>query len=286
MEYFVQENTEDFELRWNEMVSQFGLGSDKHIALLYSIRTSWALCYTRGHFLARMTTVAFFRSVESFLKGIFSPNACLRSFFDQVGISANFQNQSHLEMQYMPSKACIPMEEHASSILTPFAFNALQNELVLAMQYAMSELAGGSYLLRHYKKMDGDCLVMWITEEEQIHCSCKEFESSGILCRHALSVFIRKNYFQLPGKYFITRWRRESSRTCYDEPAPQDSDNEWFREYQSLSESLFTESSLTRGRTNYVRRELMKEVKRILEEVRSMPETDGVAVDLTLSPTG
>jgi len=206
--------------------------------------------------------------------------------FFQLGISANFQNQSHLEMQYMPSKACIPMEEHASSILTPFAFNALQNELVLAMQYAMSELADGSYLLRHYKKMDGDCLVMWITEEEQIHCSCKEFESSGILCRHGLSVFIRKNYFQLTGKYFITRWRRESSRTCYDEPAPQDSDNEWFREYQSLSESLFTESSLTRGRTNYVRRELMKEVKRILEEVRSMPETDGVAVDLTLSPTG
>ncbi|XP_030456943.2 putative protein FAR1-RELATED SEQUENCE 10 isoform X1 [Syzygium oleosum] len=280
------ENTEDFELRWNEMVSQFGLGSDKHIALLHSIRTSWALCYTRGHFLARMTSVAFFRSVDSFLKGIFSPNACLRSFFDQVGISATFQNQSHHEMQYMPSKACIPMEEHARSILTPFAFNASQNELVLAMQYAMSELADGSYLLRHYKKMDGDCLVMWMPEEEHIHCSCKEFESSGILCRHALSVFIRKNYFQLPDKYFITRWRRESSITCYDEPAPQDTDNEWFREYQSLSESLFTESSLTRGRTNYVHRELMKEVRRILEEVRSMPETDGIAVDLTLSPTG
>ncbi|XP_039163922.1 putative protein FAR1-RELATED SEQUENCE 10 [Eucalyptus grandis] len=153
------------------MVSRFGLGSDKHIALPYSIRTSWALCYTRGHFLARMTTVASLRSVDSFLKGIFGPNACLRRFFDQVGISANFQNQSHLEMQYMPSKACIPMEEHARSILMPFAFNAFQNELVLTMQYAMSELADGSYLLRHYKKMDGDCLVMWIPEEEQIHCS-------------------------------------------------------------------------------------------------------------------
>lgn len=212
-------------------------------------------------------------------------NVELLGFF-QVGISATFQNQSHHEMQYMPSKACIPMEEHARSILTPFAFNALQNELVLAMQYAMSELADGSYLLRHYKKMDGDCLVMWIPEEEHIHCSCKEFESSGILCRHALSVFIRKNYFQLPDKYFITRWRRESSITCHDEPAPQDTDNEWFQEYQSLSELLFTESLLTRGRTNYVHRELMKEVRRILEEVRSMPETDGIAVDLTLSPTG
>ncbi|KAK3433570.1 hypothetical protein EUGRSUZ_D01455 [Eucalyptus grandis] len=238
------ENTEDFELRWNEMVSRFGLGSDKRIALLYSIRNSW------------------------------------------VGISATFQNQSHHEMQYMPSKACIPMEEHAQSILTPFGFKALQNELVLAMQYAMSELADGSYLLRHYKKMNDDCLVMWIPEEEQIHCSCKEFESSGILCRHGLSVFIRKNYFQLPSKYFITRWRRESTITCYDEPAPQDSDNEWFREYQSLSASLFIESSLTRGCTNYVRRELMKEVKRILEEVRNMPKTDGVTVDMTLSPTG
>lgn len=204
----------------------------------------------------------------------------------QVGISANFQNQAHQEMQYMHIKTCVPIEENARSILTPFAFNALQHELALAMQYATSEMANGSYLVRHFKKMDAERLVIWIPEEEQIHCSCKEFESSGSLCRHALRVFIVKNYFQLPEKYYLNRWLKESSLIFYDENGTQHGEDEWFQEYQCLSETLFSESSITKERSDYVRRELAKELARLLNEVRSMPESDGVAMDLTLSPTG
>lgn len=204
----------------------------------------------------------------------------------QVGISANFQNQAHQEMQYMHIKTCIPIEENARSILTSFAFSALQHELALAMQYATSEMANGSYLVRHFKKMDGERLVIWIPEEEQIHCSCKEFESSGTLCRHALRVFIVKNYFQLPEKYYPNRWRRESSLAFYDENGAQHGEDEWIQEYQCLSETLFSESSITKERSDYVRRELAKEVARLLDEIRNMPESDAVAMDLALSPTG
>jgi hypothetical protein len=203
----------------------------------------------------------------------------------QVGIAANFQNHARLEMQYMHIKTCIPIEEHARSILTPFAFNALQNELVLAMQYATSEMANGSYIVRHFKKMDGECHVIWMPEDEQVHCSCKEFESSGILCRHALRVLIIKNYFQLPDKYFLSRWRRESPPVIYEDNGTQNGEDEWFREYQCLTESLFTESSITKERSDYVRSELTKELTRLLSEVRNLPETDVVAMDLTLSPT-
>lgn len=183
-------------------------------------------------------------------------------------------------------KTCIPIEEHARSILTPFAFNALQHELALAMQYATSEMTDGSCLVRHFKKMDAERLVIWMPEEEQIHCSCKEFESSGSLCRHALRVFVLKNYFQLPDKYFLNRWRRERSVVFYDDNGIQHSEDEWFQEYQCLSETLFSESSFTKERSDYVRKELGKELSRLLDDVRNMPESDGVAMDLTLSPTG
>uniref|UniRef100_A0A251KZU5 Protein FAR1-RELATED SEQUENCE n=1 Tax=Manihot esculenta TaxID=3983 RepID=A0A251KZU5_MANES len=63
------ESTEDFELQWSQMVSMFGLGSDKHIALLNSLRASWALSYVRGYFLARMATSSYSKSVDAFLKG-------------------------------------------------------------------------------------------------------------------------------------------------------------------------------------------------------------------------
>lgn len=280
------ESTEGFELQWNQMISIFGLSTDKHIVLLHSFRASWALCYMRGCFVARMATTDYSKSIEVFLKGVFSTQTCLRSFFEQVGISANFQNQARREMQYMHSKTCIPIEEHARSILTPFAFNALQHELVLAMQYAVSEMPNGSCLVRHFKEIDGERLVIWIPEDEQIHCSCKEFESSGLLCRHSLRVFIVKNYFQLPDKYYLNRWRRENSLDFYDPHITRNSDDEWFQDYHCLAETLFTESSITKERSEYVQREVTTHLTRILNEVRNMPESEGVAMDLTFSPAG
>lgn len=216
---------------------------------------------------------------------IYFVNSVLLSFvFFQVGVSANFLNHACREMQYMLMKTCIPIEEQARSIFTPFAFNALQHELMLAMQYALSEMADGSYLVHHFKKMDGEHLVIWIPEDEQIHCSCKEFDSSGILCRHALRVFMQKNYFQLPEKYFLSRWRQESSPVLFDDHYARNKDGEWLQEYQSLTETLFTESSITKERTDFVHGELTKELTRLLREVRDMPGSDGVA--LPLSPTG
>ncbi|KAK4765666.1 hypothetical protein SAY86_026756 [Trapa natans] len=267
------ETSEDFDFRWNQMVSRFNLDSDKHITLLHSLRTYWAPSYTRCCFVAQITTLTFLKSVDAFLKGVFSEHTCLRSFFDQVGMSANFQNQSNNEMQYLHTRTCIPIEDHARAVLTPFAFNALQHELVLSMQYAVSEMVNGSYHVHHYKKMDRERIVVWVPEEEHLCCSCKEFESSGILCRHALRVFIVKNYFQLPDKYFPTRWRQESSLMFLDDQHSQDND-EWFREYQSLSENLFVESSISKERSDYVRGELMKEMRRLLNEVRNMPDNE------------
>ncbi|KAF5728838.1 Far1-related sequence 10 isoform 1 [Tripterygium wilfordii] len=280
------ESTEDFELRWSEMVSMLGLGSDKHIALLHSFRLSWAESYVRGYFLARMTTMTYSKSVDIYLKRFFSVETCLRSFFEQVSISANIQNQAHQEAQYMLTKTCIPIEEHARGILSPFAYHALQHELVLAMQYAISEMANGSYLVHHFKKIDAERVVIWMPEGDQIHCSCKEFESSGILCRHALRVLFVKNYFQLPEKYFLSRWRQESSIVLYDGHEVQHNNDGWFQEYQSLTETLFSESSVTKARSAYIRRELPKELMKLLNDVKDMPESDGVAMDFTISPAG
>ncbi|ESW19620.1 hypothetical protein PHAVU_006G140500 [Phaseolus vulgaris] len=279
------ENTEEFELQWSQMISVFGLGSDKHADLLYTVRESWAQAYVRGYFLARMATMAYSKSIDAFLKRIFSAHTCLRSFFEQVGISASFQHQALKETQFIQLKTCIPIEEHARSVLTPFAFNALQQELLLSMQYAASEMANGSYIVRHFKRMNGERLVIWLVEDDQIHCSCKEFESSGILCRHALRVFVIKNYFQLPDKYFLGRWRRECSLLVNDDDNNQGIGEEWFQEYQSLAETLFQESSITKERSEYVRKELTKELTRILNEVRNLPEADGVCMNMLVSST-
>ncbi|KAI9177295.1 hypothetical protein LWI28_013348 [Acer negundo] len=151
------EGVEAFEHQWNLLVARFGLVSDKHIALLSSYRASWPFSYIRGYFLAWTMTIEFSQSLEIFLKRILSGQTCLQVFFEQVRAAANFGNLTREGMQYMHIKTCMPIEEHARSILTPYAFRVIQHEIELSMQYAT--------------RMDGEYLVIWIPEDEQIHCS-------------------------------------------------------------------------------------------------------------------
>lgn len=270
------ESVEDFEHQWNLLVARFGLVPDKHIALLFSYRASWPLSYIRSYFLAHMLTAEFSQSLDSFLKRILSAHTCLQVFFEQVGIAANLQNRPRVEMQSMHIKTCMPIEEHARSILTPYAFNVLQHEIVLSMEYATTEMANGSYLVRHYKKMDGEYLVIWIPDGEQIHCSCKEFEHSGMLCRHSLRVLVVKNYFELPEKYCLHRWQLESSLVPMDDQHAPSSSDECTQAFHSLAATLLTESLISKERFNYVHRELTG----LLEHVRNMPVIDEFALNI------
>ncbi|XAR68257.1 hypothetical protein NMG60_11003328, partial [Bertholletia excelsa] len=271
------DNMEDFDHQWNHLVARFGLGSDKHVALLYSYRAAWPFSYIRSYFIARTMTLEYSKSVDSFLRSILSAQTCLQSLFEQVGTAANFGYQTQRRLQYIPSKTCLPIEEHARSILAPFAFNALQHELVLSMHYVATEMDNGSFLVRHYKRMEGESLVFWIPEDEQVQCSCKEFEHSGILCRHSIRVFVMKNYFQIPEKYFPLRWRLESSIVPVDDPITQYSNDEHSQAFHSLAATLFSESLMSKERYNYVHRELTQ----LLENVQHMPANNDVGLNLT-----
>lgn len=78
------ENIEDFEHQWDLFVARFGLVSDKHLALLFSFRASWLLCYVRSYFVARSLTAEFSQSLDSVLKRILDSQTCLQVFFEQV----------------------------------------------------------------------------------------------------------------------------------------------------------------------------------------------------------
>lgn len=92
------ENIEDFDHQWSHLVARFGLGSDKHVAMLFSYRASWPFSYIRGYFLARTMTPKYSKSVDSFLKNILSPQSSLQFFFDQVYSYSTLFSMSKLPM--------------------------------------------------------------------------------------------------------------------------------------------------------------------------------------------
>ncbi|KAL3633660.1 hypothetical protein CASFOL_022422 [Castilleja foliolosa] len=233
-------------------------------------RTSWPFCYVRNYFLARTLMPEYCKLIDMFLKNAVSVQSSLPCFFNQVSIAANFGITKRENLFYSPTKTCLPLEEHARTIITPFAFSALQHEIVLSMQYAVTEMANGSYVLRHYKKMERECLVILIPDDEQVHCSCKEFEHSGILCRHSLRVLVMKNYFQIPEKYFSLRWRLVSSVIPLEGEILMNSNDECSQAFHSLAANLFSESLLSKERFSFVHEKLTQ----LVQHVRNMPRSD------------
>lgn len=155
------------------------------------------------------------------------------------------------------------MEDHARGILTPYAFTVIQNEMVLSMQYAVSEMANGPYIVHHFKKMEGECCVIWNPESEEIQCSCKEFEHSGILCRHSLRVLTVKNCFNIPDQYLLLRWRQGSPLVTAENQNGQGIDDGCAETFHSLTETLLTESMISKDRCNYVNQELSALIDRV-----------------------
>ncbi|XP_019420732.1 PREDICTED: protein FAR1-RELATED SEQUENCE 11-like [Lupinus angustifolius] len=112
----------------------------------------------------------------------------------KVGVAVNIRNQAG-EEAIMRQKYHNPhiitsfsIEEHVATILTPYAFQLLQHEIELSSKYAATKIDNDSYVVRHHTKLDGGHLLRLIYEQESINCSCKEFDFSGILCRHAIRV--------------------------------------------------------------------------------------------------
>ena len=134
---------------------------------------------------------------------------------NQVAVAVDFKDQTGEQqtMQQNLQNVCLktgaPMESHAATILTPFAFSKLQEQLVLAAHYASFSIEDG-FLVRHHTKAEGGRKVYWAPQEGIISCSCHQFEFTGILCRHSLRVLSTGNCFQIPDRYLPIRWRRNN----------------------------------------------------------------------------
>ncbi|XP_078432287.1 protein FAR1-RELATED SEQUENCE 11-like [Wolffia australiana] len=268
------ETVEEFESNWEHVVVEFGLITDRHMNLLFAHRASWALPYFRGSFSAGLTTMGVSMSITSFFKEFLNSKTRLKDFIEQVCLAVDFQYQTAEEatirqkFQHLKMKTCMPMEENASTILTPYAFYVLQNEIVLSLQYAVFETEKDNYIVRHHLRTDGGHMVRWMPLEEEVTCSCKQFECSGVLCGHAIRVLSLKNYFFVPERYLPIRWRRESSLF----PRSRGS-NYRSQSLRTLATMLIKESTMTKERFTYAQTQMNK----LLMYVKCMPTVHGAA---------
>ncbi|XP_040255092.2 protein FAR1-RELATED SEQUENCE 11 isoform X4 [Aegilops tauschii subsp. strangulata] len=277
------ESTMDFDLGWSDMVSCYGLHGNRHIASLFASRKLWASPYLRGHFLAGLAALPGISKIKDFIQRLLSAQTCLSRLIEQVAVVVDYKDQAgeqQIAQQNSENtilKTAAPVEGHAAAVFTPYAFYELQDELVEAAHYAYFHLEGNAFLVRHHTKTDGGCNVTWNQKEELISCSCQMFESSGILCRHALRVLTTLNYFQIPDHYLPVRWHRtqpQPSKSLIGGPDHGRS-YERVKALQSMVSVLVSEAGKSEERMDLA----TQEVSVLLSRIRQQPVVPNVSGD-------
>ncbi|KAM1634008.1 hypothetical protein TB2_011964 [Malus domestica] len=280
---FNMDLVEDFEDRWREMVNEYGLQANKHVISLYALRNFWALAYLRNYFFAGIMSTSQPESINAFIQRFLSAQSQLDRFVEQAADVVDYNDRVGVKqkierkLQRVCLKTGSPIESHAASVLTPYAFGKLQEELVSAPQYASLAVDEGCFQVRHHTEADGGCKVVWIPCQEHISCTCYQFEFSGILCRHVLRVLSTNNCFHIPDQYLPTRWCSvSSSSTNTFETATIADNSEKIQLLESMASTLITESVETEERLDAA----CEQIAMVLSRIKDLPRTTHNAIDI------
>ncbi|XP_043726120.1 protein FAR1-RELATED SEQUENCE 11-like [Telopea speciosissima] len=210
------ESEEDFDVGWRDMGEMYGLSGDLNWINLYELRALWAKPFLKSSFVGIWTTNRS-ESMNSFMKRFITSETLLTEFMEQVGravdtiVLAGEKQNMQQKVNKIVLKTGAPIEEHASKLLTPYAFNQYQKEILQSFFYRVQQIDNGEWLVKHASTEDKGCKVYHVVGGGVVSCSCRAFEFTGILCRHAVAVLQRNNCFGTPDQYLPVRWRREAS---------------------------------------------------------------------------
>uniref|UniRef100_A0A2P2M6F3 Protein FAR1-RELATED SEQUENCE n=2 Tax=Rhizophora mucronata TaxID=61149 RepID=A0A2P2M6F3_RHIMU len=275
-------SVEEFEVGWREMVDTYGLHGNKHIISLYALRMFWALPYLRCYFFAGMTVAFQSESISAYIQRLLTAHS-VHNFVEQVDAIVEFKETTgpkqklQSKVHRVSLRLGSPIESHAAAVLTPYAFSKLQEELVLAPQYASLMFDETYFIVRHHTDMDGACKVLWIPQDEYINCSCHLFEFSGILCRHAIRVLSSNNYFHIPDRYLPVRWRDVATSSA--KPFQAFNSEEHGRKaqlLQSMVSTLVSESVETKARLDIA----CNHVSDVLSHIKGIPGPEHTTNDI------
>ncbi|KAM3275116.1 hypothetical protein ACQJBY_043846 [Aegilops geniculata] len=109
-----------------------------------------------------------------------------------------------------------PVEKQAGLVFSRKVFDIFQEQFAESFGYHAERLE--DRMLHKYRLTvdDGDeeaHIVSFSPDQSTVCCSCCLFESCGILCRHALRVFIIEGVRFLPKAYVLKRWTKHAKST-------------------------------------------------------------------------
>lgn len=205
---------------WENLISKYSLmNNSSWIEDLYACREKWSLVYCKNSFCATMTSKEWRDTMDNNFKMLFYRKLPPSKFMVQYHRALNQLREKEFCEDH-ESRVCksslladIPTLVEAAESYTRAIYKDFEQEYKsqLACLCEPVGIERNIYTFRvsiPHKRSFG--VVEFDSSNVSVACSCKKFESMGILCMHALKVLNYNNILHLPTRYLLKRWTKHA----------------------------------------------------------------------------
>ncbi|CAA0821399.1 Unknown protein [Striga hermonthica] len=221
------DSEDEFEATWKVMIDQHNLGDDRWFKVMYKLRKGWATAFSNDKFCAGLLATSRSEVTNRVLKDMGNKALTLHQFvlnYEKVQDkwrSVEKDDDAHCSHgrpgQIVKNNPLLP---HAAEVYTFSIYKLFEREFVESLNVVLidqNDFGNGwlGFKMRSHNDNSKVRQVFFKKYDIEVKCSCHLFETMGILCRHALKVFISMNIISLPEPYIMSRWSRKAEqRVC------------------------------------------------------------------------
>ncbi|XP_061999955.1 protein FAR1-RELATED SEQUENCE 5-like [Rosa rugosa] len=211
----------EFEATWDDMVKKFNLENNLWLKKLYLLREKWCPTFSSDTFTANIGCDQRGENINTTFHQISTKT------MDLIGLAQHYEKKTKVlrsaeaEEDFrckngMPRlKVNTGIFKHAAAEYTIKMYSFFENELLSTFGVRMMEVGndGNQYVYEAIEEGHQRVYtIQYNSTTSMICCSCKLFESMGVLCRHALKVLDLKNFMSIPAQYIVKRWTRGAKK--------------------------------------------------------------------------
>ncbi|KAK9289088.1 hypothetical protein L1049_017559 [Liquidambar formosana] len=214
------EEEDEFCNAWEEMLVQYNLVENNWLHSILKIKEKWAKAYVRRTFSAGMRSTQLSESLNSDLRNYLNSDLDIVQFFKHFERKVNNKRYKELIVEYnsrqkLPRvKIKAPMLTQLAGVYTTPIFEEFQKEYEEyqgAFIKDCQESPPNQYMIGIYgQPIVRMRKVICNPMEHTVSCSCRKFETEGILCSHALKVLDVMNIKLIPEQYILKRWTKDA----------------------------------------------------------------------------
>ncbi|XP_042507427.1 protein FAR1-RELATED SEQUENCE 5-like [Macadamia integrifolia] len=206
----------EFEKAWEKLRNDYEIKNGSWLDRIYGLKEKWAKCYMKKIFTIGMQSTQLSESLNRDLKDYLKSNLDVVQFLEHFERIVNEKRDNELKAEFdaknkVPRNMFYksPVMKQAGEVYTPWIFEEFQAEYnwigACYIKFRNESNALLEYVVAIFEQ-EGDFKVLCNPSEAMIECSCRKFETFGILCCHALKILDVLDVKFIPKAYILRRW--------------------------------------------------------------------------------